>query len=276
MNCFFSGTDTAELHDNAPAYNYYVSLIVNFKDYTNWCGKIAYISKKTIKGSIVEEFKGTDGLIKLEEKTVDTVEEILNLIDLDLVKDEPVVELPQEFKDRVKSLWEEHNKPVYKISKHYGGQRDLFDYEDYYSGFYNNYNTKPNKATKLKSNKTGRSISIYKGNVPLTEDNIKTFLAQLLSFDKSITDFEDVMKQLTEELDTNDDVAEASKRFILDFYKESFDTEFEDYFGYEPTHKSYIHVSAILGKISLDYVKSSFMDSLLEETRKLTINTLKL
>lgn len=272
MNCFFSGTDTAELHDNAPAYNYYVSLIVNFKDYTNWCGKIAYISKKTIKGSIVEEFKGTDGLIKLEEKTVDTVEEILNLIDLDLVKDEPVVELPQEFKDRVKSLWEEHNKPVksYTGIGYYGEQQGLFDYEDYHYGrFYN-------KTTKLKSAKTGRSINLYKGNVPLTEGNIKTFLAQLLSFDKSATNFEDVMKQLTEELDTNDDVAEASKRFILDFYKESFDTEFEDYFGYEPTHKSYIHVSAILGKISLDYVKSSFMDSLLEETRKLTINTLKL
>lgn len=273
MTCFFSGTDTAELHDNAPAYNYYVSLIVNFKDYTNWCGKIAYISKKTIKGSIIEEFKGTDGLVKLEEKTVDTVEEILNLIDLDLVKDEPVVELPEEFKDRVKALWDEHNKPK-KVSNNF--QQHLFeDYNNYYPGFFD----KPygnTKTTNMKSLKTGKVTPVKKyafSSVPLSEDNIKTFLAQLLSFDKSVNDFDDAIKSLIAELDEDNDVAEASKRFILDYYKESFDNEFEEYFGYEPTNKSYIHISAVLGKLSLDYVTSSFMEDLLTETRKLiTLN----
>jgi len=282
MNCFFSGTDNTALHENAPSYNYYLSLIVNFKDYTNWCGKIAYISKKTIKGSITEEFKGSNGIVKVDEKTVDTVEEILNLVDLDIVMSKPEVELPTEFKDRVASLWEEHNKPK-KVA--YGGQRSFW--EDDYAGYYPKLKDKASsllfeddrphkyhKPVKLKSGKTGKSVTVNKWSankvVPLTEANIKTFLAQLLSFDKSINDFDYVMKSLMDELDNDTNpTAESSKVFILDFYKSSFDHEFEEYFGYEPTNKSYTHVSAILGKLSLDYVNSKFLDDLLAETRKL-------
>jgi proteasome lid subunit RPN8/RPN11 len=278
MNCFFSGTDTTALHENAPSYNYYLSLIVNFKDYTNWCGKIAYISKKTIKGSITEEFKGSNGIVKIDEKTVDTIEEILNLVDLDIVMYKPEIELPTEFKDRVASLWKEHNKPKKVV---YGGQRSFF--EDDYSGIYPTLfdDDKPHKyhtPVKLKSNKTGKSVTVNRWStnkvVPLTEANIKTFLAQLLSFDKSINDFDDVMKSLMDELDDDTDpTADSSKVFILDYYKSSFDHEFEEYFGYEPTNKSYTHVSAILGKLSLEYVNSKFVDDLLAETRKLiTLN----
>jgi hypothetical protein len=50
MAVFFSGTDNEELTDNAPNYNYYLSLIVNNKN--EYCARIAFIGDiegRTIK-----------------------------------------------------------------------------------------------------------------------------------------------------------------------------------------------------------------------------------
>ena len=43
MGVFFSGTDMAELNDNATAHNFYLSFIVN--NYMDFCAKIAYVAK---------------------------------------------------------------------------------------------------------------------------------------------------------------------------------------------------------------------------------------
>ncbi len=41
MGTFFSGTDMSELHDNAPNHNFYLSLIVDYKNHGDWCAKVA-------------------------------------------------------------------------------------------------------------------------------------------------------------------------------------------------------------------------------------------
>lgn len=71
--CFFSGTDTQELHDNAPNHNYYVSLIVNYQDITAWTAKVAAVGKIKRTGTITMEstLKGKNG-----EQTQSNVEEI--------------------------------------------------------------------------------------------------------------------------------------------------------------------------------------------------------
>lgn len=48
MDVFFSGTDKAELNDNAPAHNYYLSLIVN-----NW---MDFVAKVAFVGKVEKEF----------------------------------------------------------------------------------------------------------------------------------------------------------------------------------------------------------------------------
>lgn len=55
MKTFFSGTDTAELHDNAPNHAYYVSLIVNHAG--KYSAKIAIVS--TVDTEF--EYKGSNG-----------------------------------------------------------------------------------------------------------------------------------------------------------------------------------------------------------------------
>lgn len=64
MNCFFSGTDMAELHSNAPNYadSYYLSLIVNKSN--SYCAKIA----KIVNLEEVKTLAHVDCLIKYEIK----------------------------------------------------------------------------------------------------------------------------------------------------------------------------------------------------------------
>jgi len=84
MNCFFSGTDTQELHDNAGNHNYYLSLIVNFKDYTNWCAKIALVGEEAQEGRVTNKFKGTNGDIIEKVVEVSKATDILYTIDIDI------------------------------------------------------------------------------------------------------------------------------------------------------------------------------------------------
>lgn len=51
MKCFFSGTDTGELHDNAPNHAYYLSLIVNYQHYDQWCAKVAIAGELETAGT---------------------------------------------------------------------------------------------------------------------------------------------------------------------------------------------------------------------------------
>lgn len=89
MSCFFSGTDTQELHDNAPNHNYYLSLIVNFKNFSEWCAKIALVGEQHQKGEIVSKYKGTSGDMIETIKTVDKSTKILYTINVDIDYKEP-------------------------------------------------------------------------------------------------------------------------------------------------------------------------------------------
>ena len=83
MDCFFSGTDMGELHDNAPNHNYYLSLIVNYKDITNWCAMVAICGTETTEGTLTttKSWKGAKGLMsKKEEETLTDVKETLYLM----------------------------------------------------------------------------------------------------------------------------------------------------------------------------------------------------
>lgn len=106
MSCFFSGTDMSELHDNAPNHNYYLSLIVNYKEDTanSWCAKVAYVTEEKKEGvrkvitSWTSKFNSwKEG--KRFSQDLDTVEDVkeepyvetveyLNTIDMELIEAE--------------------------------------------------------------------------------------------------------------------------------------------------------------------------------------------
>ncbi len=127
MQCFFSGTDTAELHDNAPAHNFYVSLIVNFKDPSQWCAAIASCYDEEIIGSYkkvgkittTRKFKGstngestnTDDEFD-EIVPVNEIKHTLYKINLEIVTETIVETYDEDFTKRVADL------QAKKASKH--------------------------------------------------------------------------------------------------------------------------------------------------------------
>lgn len=109
MACFFSGTDMGELHENAPNYNYYLSLIVNFEPVTKWCAAIALILEEEQVGTVkrvgtlktTTRYKGSNGL---EEKFIENDindEDVINKKNTFLVKINCDIEIDDSNKDHL-------------------------------------------------------------------------------------------------------------------------------------------------------------------------------
>lgn len=115
MSCFFSGTDMGELHENAGSHNYYLSLIVNFKEVSEWCAKIAIFGEEHHEGvrktegeyKITKTWKAEEGEQTFEEQEdlsneekIDEKVEKLYMIDLELEMTEELAGLS----DRITEL----------------------------------------------------------------------------------------------------------------------------------------------------------------------------
>jgi hypothetical protein len=87
MNIFFSGTDMDELHDNAPKYNWYLSLIVGFDSPKKWIAKIAQSIEEKYEGEVSKtiQFKGNKGIeIVSKSQKVNSVQKYLNIWDAEV------------------------------------------------------------------------------------------------------------------------------------------------------------------------------------------------
>jgi len=106
MNCYFSGTDTAELHDNAPQHNYYLSLIVNYKNVEDWCAKVAICGTETTVGKkeTTKTWTGAKGPItQVDNQDLTQTEEMLYLMDCKLSLEAPT-EAPEGLQARIDSI----------------------------------------------------------------------------------------------------------------------------------------------------------------------------
>jgi hypothetical protein len=93
MSVFFSGTDMAELNDNAPAHNFYLSLIVN--NYMDFIAKVAFVgeAKKDIKQVpyTAKNVHGYDYIIERQDFEVNTQKLFIYDCDIDTPKNEILV-----------------------------------------------------------------------------------------------------------------------------------------------------------------------------------------
>lgn len=148
MNTFFSGTDTQELHDNAPSHNYYLSLIVNHE--SKFCAKVAFVAERSIKKAFDEDilvFKGSNGSedkIELQpDSTKESKQKVLVILDCD-------IEFEQDkfFIDRITEL---KNKPRHtNISYHSQDNLHSGTYQDRMNKLDNFVqNNKSGEQTKL-------------------------------------------------------------------------------------------------------------------------------
>lgn len=100
MQVFFSGTDNAELIDNAPNHNYYLSLIVN--NANEMCANLAYQVKEisTINSTVVKYFEKRNELGELvKSESVETIvpsekiESVVYYYECDIIKPSTVLEI---------------------------------------------------------------------------------------------------------------------------------------------------------------------------------------
>ena len=140
MNCFFSGTDMDELYDNSEKHNFYLSLIVNFKNINEWCAAIAMCLDETITGEIKETgnikvsrtYKGKDGLTTIdtnkeinEVKPFNTTKSMMYKINLNLERENETKYDYTELEDRIEEV-KKSKLPKYN----YAYTQREFDWDD--------------------------------------------------------------------------------------------------------------------------------------------------
>ena len=110
MGVFFSGTDMAELNDNAPAHNFYLSLIVN--NAMDFMAKVAFIgeAKKNIKQVpyTAKNVQGQDYTIERQDFEVNTQK--LFIFDCEIFSDLQELSVTEQFIAQVAKIMEP--KPV--------------------------------------------------------------------------------------------------------------------------------------------------------------------
>jgi hypothetical protein len=113
MAVFFSGTDMAELNDNAPAHNFYLSFIVN--NYMDFIAKVAFIgeAKKDVRQVpyTAKTADGHDYIIEKQDFVVDNKKLFIYNCEIDTPKNEILVS--EQFTAQVKKIMEP--KPVKTI-----------------------------------------------------------------------------------------------------------------------------------------------------------------
>ena len=102
MDTFFSGTDVDELHDNVGKHNFYLSLIVN--NAGKYCAKMVFLAKKKLC------FKD------LDDKLVESEEEVMVTIDFNIVYPVKDWRIPTTMTSRFQRIQEASKKPTYTYS----------------------------------------------------------------------------------------------------------------------------------------------------------------
>jgi len=127
MSCFFSGTDTKELIDNHTAYNYYLSLIVNFQDIDKWCAKIAFEGEIEENYSRVLKFKKDDGTFGNNSTKKDLKEKAMFTYDCTIkYKEHDVVNLPESFVKRYEEIEKKKSKYTFYPDYNYQSNNNFY------------------------------------------------------------------------------------------------------------------------------------------------------
>lgn len=155
MNCFFSGVDTSELHENAPNHNFYLSLIVNFKNIDQWCAAVAICADEVTTGTVkvTRTWKGKEGLESKElDQQISNTKSILYKINM-ILEEEKSEEVTLD--DRIAELRRKKVVPTYNnysASKTHGrGHQVAIDWEEYYTGEHHTNSAKNLNETKTHS-----------------------------------------------------------------------------------------------------------------------------
>jgi len=145
MSCYFSGTDLKELYDNTKAYNYYLSLIVNFQDIDKWCAKIAFEGKYKEDYSKVISFKNDKGVLTDFKEEKKEEEDYFFNYNCKIEKSKQSIQVEDEFSKRFEDIQKLKSKSNIFSYNHNKVQNDLFSHTE---GGFPDYTKKVPKIEK--------------------------------------------------------------------------------------------------------------------------------
>ena len=259
MPTFFSGTDTQELHDNAPNHNYYLSLIVNFKDPDSWMAKIAFIGEDEIKSTIVSKYKGTTGGIVESTREVTNTRKVLYTIDMEIEAEEYELDVTEEFYARVEELNKDKGRTytpgayaghaagaalndasAVDTSKALGGSKNWFQDKD---GIWKKKPKTPVALGKQADLFSNKAAGVDRGSVKIdiSSLSIRNFASKIVKQDTNTTEILAValgqmQRSLAkEDMEGDADVAVA---IYLDNIADNFDLMFIEHFKTSPCDES--------------------------------------
>lgn len=178
MDTFFSGTDLDELRDNSGPHQFYLSLIVNYKDGGKFSAKLGIMSE------VEMEFKYTfrEG-INLFKKNPTKTEKQLLMIDCNIVYEQDTFDT-----DRYDAIKKAKSEIVAK--------KQEFEFREY-----------PTSGKQLPINFLGHGKTKY---VPKTKSEIDAYLSKLLSLNMHTTaKLADVLEEVDKHIKANPEMADA-------------------------------------------------------------------
>ena len=192
MGVFFSGTDMAELKENAPSHNFYLSLIVN--NALDLQAKIAYMGNINMEVDAV--YKGLD--VNGEEYDIESTKLVVTKskyyeYDCDIIVDKTSVVEDSFFLRNIKDVLAEADKPK-TVSYGYNrvGYRPTTQTSFSSRKMPNTTNSRIAKQTSFEDNRNWWTAPVEDDFFDEIEDNMSDDMSALEDFVISLFDFEDV------------------------------------------------------------------------------------
>lgn len=212
MKVFFSGTDMAELNDNAPLHNFYLSLIVN--DFMDFTAKIAFVVTATFKASATKFAKNENGAdFKMGKANLTRTEQVLYVYNCLINAPIERLEVPEDFEAKVAEILKP--KPV-KTYYSASGNQGSYKQGDFYDKMKEKYlGDKPAKVVPLSQSTPGpkpvtdeQRAAFFKSKLEgidlespaesMMSQDLASFMFDWLSPDDTLQEFDEVFEALEE------------------------------------------------------------------------------
>lgn len=220
MGVFFSGTDLAELNDNAPSHNFYLSLIVN--NYMDFVAKVAFIgvAQRDIKQVPYMAMNSQGKTYEIEKQDFVVNENKMFVYDCEISSQKEAITVEEVFSAQVAKIMEPKPKPEYKGYQHNPNTPAVVDKNKQnpgYNKFKNNQNQKNFNQQKREEDWTSEhNFSDFNFNIQeQMEDEINGYAernVRVMAFVKQLFNFASAEIDETEDLD---DVLEVMAEFEM-------------------------------------------------------------
>jgi len=243
MGVFFSGTDLAELNDNTPSHNFYLSLIVN--NYMDFTAKVAFIgtAQRDIKQVPYMAMNSQGKAYEIEKQDFVVNQDKMFVYDCEIKSQKEVITVEEGFSAQVAKIMEPKPKPEYKSNPNTPTIDTRVAKTNVNTPGYNKFKKDFDQTQREEAWKNPFDFDVKKqleeeiNDYKEREERVLNFVKELFNFTGTpITgeeDLDDVLEVLTEfELSPSDIAQSIIQEYDKDFIKHFPNSSAADFVQY--------------------------------------------